>query len=352
MKKVLITGISGQDGSYLAEFLLDKNYEVHGLVRRNSNFVDHPNLRNVKGNVILHNGDLTDSTNLRNVIEKVNPDEIYNLAAQSHVAVSFEVVEYTADVDALGPLRILETIRNLDSQKRIKFYQASTSELFGKVQETPQTEKTPFYPRSPYGCSKLFAHWLTINYRESYDLFACSGILFNHESPRRGESFVTRKISRYLTRMKLNPLMPPLKLGNMDSQRDWGHAKDYVRAMWSMLQQDTPKDYVISMNETHSVREFVEISADLLGMKIEWSGEGVNEIGVDINSGKKVIEISKEFYRPAPKNTSEVDLLLGNSALARKELNWTPNYSFKGLVEDMVESDLSLAKFELANNLI
>ena len=351
MKKVLITGISGQDGSYLAEFLLDKNYEVHGLVRRNSNFVDHPNLRNIKDNVILHNGDLTDSTNLRNVIEKVNPDEIYNLAAQSHVAVSFEVVEYTADVDALGPLRILETIRSLDSQKRIKFYQASTSELFGKVQETPQTEKTPFYPRSPYGCSKLFAHWLTINYRESYDLFACSGILFNHESPRRGESFVTRKISRYLTRMKLNPLMPPLKLGNMDSQRDWGHAKDYVRAMWSMLQQDTPKDYVISMNETHSVREFVEISADLLGMKIEWSGEGVNEIGVDINSGKKVIEISKEFYRPAPKNTSEVDLLLGNSALARKELNWTPNYSFKGLVEDMVESDLSLAKFELANNL-
>lgn len=352
MKKVLITGISGQDGSYLAEFLLDKNYEVHGLVRRNSNFVDHPNLRNVKGNVILHNGDLTDSTNLRNVIEKVNPDEIYNLAAQSHVAVSFEVVEYTADVDALGPLRILETIRNLDSQKRIKFYQASTSELFGKVQETPQTEKTPFYPRSPYGCSKLFAHWLTINYRESYDLFACSGILFNHESPRRGESFVTRKISRYLTRMKLNPLMPPLKLGNMDSQRDWGHAKDYVRAMWSMLQQDTPKDYVISMEETHSVREFVEISADLLDMKIEWFGEGIDEIGVDIKTGRKIVEISREFYRPAPKNTSEVDLLLGNSALARKELNWTPNYSFKGLVEDMVESDLKLAKFELENNLI
>jgi GDPmannose 4,6-dehydratase len=351
MKKVLITGISGQDGSYLAEFLLDKNYEVHGLVRRNSSYVDHPNLKTIKENVILHNGDLTDSTNLRNVIEKVNPDEIYNLAAQSHVAVSFEVVEYTADVDALGPLRILEIVRNFEGQKRIKFYQASTSELFGKVQETPQTEKTPFYPRSPYGCSKLFAHWATVNYRESYDLFACSGILFNHESPRRGESFVTRKISRHLTRMKLNPLTPSLKLGNMDSQRDWGHAKDYVRAMWSMLQQDTPKDYVISMNETHSVREFVEISADLLGMKIEWSGEGVNEIGVDINSGKKVIEISKEFYRPAPKNTSEVDLLLGDSSLARNELGWTPKYTFRGLVEDMIESDLNLAKFELANNL-
>ena len=342
MRKVLITGISGQDESYLAEFLLEKNYEVHGLVRRNSSYVDHPNLRNIKNQIIPHYGDLTDTTNLRNVIEKICPDEIYNLAAQSHVGVSFEMSEYTAEVDALGTLRILDVIKGLDSRKKVKFYQASTSELFGKVQETPQTEKTPFYPRSPYGCSKLFAHWITINYRESYDLFACSGILFNHESPRRGEGFVTRKITRAFTRMVVDPKAPAVSLGNIDAKRDWGHAKDYIHAMWLMLQQDQAKEYVISMNETHTVREFIEITAEALGMSIEWSGSGVNEVGVDSKTGRTLIKIDPTFYRPA-----EVQLLLGDSTLARTELGWDPKYDFRGLVRDMIESDLKLANFEL-----
>ena len=342
MKKVLITGISGQDGSYLAEFLLEKNYEVHGLVRRNSSYVDQPNLRNIKNDIIPHFGDLTDTTNLRNVIEKICPDEIYNLAAQSHVGVSFEMSEYTAEVDALGTLRILDVIKGLDSRKKVKFYQASTSELFGKVQETPQTEKTPFYPRSPYGCSKLFAHWITINYRESYDLFACSGILFNHKSPRRGEGFVTRKITRAFTRMAVDPKAPAVNLGNIDAKRDWGHAKDYVRAMWLMLQQDHAKEYVISMNETHTVREFIEITAEALGMPIDWQGSGVDEIGIDSKTGRTLVKIDPAFYRPA-----EVQLLLGDSTLARTELRWEPKYDFRGLVRDMIESDLKLANFEL-----
>jgi GDPmannose 4,6-dehydratase len=340
MKKALITGISGQDGSYLSEMLLAKGYEVHGLIRRNSSFVDHPNLRNVKGRVTLHYGDLTDSTNLRNLIGKIQPDEIYNLAAQSHVMVSFELPEYTADVDALGALRILDTIRDLGLTKKIRYYQASTSELFGKVQETPQTERTAFYPRSPYGCSKLFAHWITVNYRESYGIYACSGILFNHESPRRGESFVTRKITRALTGIKATGL-GVLELGNLDAKRDWGHARDYVEAMWLMLQQDAPRDYVISMNETHSVREFIEIAAGHLNMKIVWTGEGIDEVGTDLYTGRIVVRINPAFYRPA-----EVDLLLGDSSLARNELGWRPQNTFADLVKDMVDSDLRLAEFE------
>ena len=340
MKKALITGISGQDGSYLAELLLDKGYEVHGLIRRNSSFVDHPNLRNTKNKVTLHYGDLTDSTNLRNIIGKIQPDEIYNLAAQSHVMVSFELPEYTADVDALGALRILDTIRDLGLTKKIRYYQASTSELFGKVQKTPQTERTPFYPRSPYGCSKLFAHWITTNYRESYDIYACAGILFNHESPRRGEGFVTRKITRALTTIKTTG-KGVLELGNLDSKRDWGHAKDYIEAMWLMLQQDSPDDYVISMNETHSVRDFIEIAAAHLDMKIVWTGEGIDEIGTDLYTGRIIVKINPAFYRPA-----EVDLLLGDSTKARTELGWQPQHTFESLVKDMIDSDLKLAEFE------
>lgn len=343
MKKALITGISGQDGSYLAEFLLDKGYEVHGLIRRNSSYVDHPNLRNIKNRITLHYSDLTDSTNLRNIINDVQPDEIYNLAAQSHVAVSFELPEYTADVDALGTLRILDTIRSLGLTKKIKFYQASTSELFGKVRETPQTEATAFYPRSPYGVSKQFAHWITTNYRESYGIFACAGILFNHESPRRGEMFVTRKITRALTRYKAG-FDEVLKLGNLDAKRDWGHARDYVRAMWLMMQRDTPSDYVISTNETHSVRSFCEIAAKFLNIDLFWSGEAENEVGIDRLSGKVIIAIDPKFYRPA-----EVDLLLGNSAKARRELDWYPDYTFENLVADMVAHDLKLAEFERDN---
>jgi GDPmannose 4,6-dehydratase len=343
MKKALITGITGQDGSYLAEWLLYQGYEVHGLIRRNSFYVDHPNLRNIKNRVNLHYADLTDSNNIRNIISKVQPDEIYNLAAQSHVKVSFELPEYTADVDGLGVLRILDNIRDLGLTKKIKFYQASTSELFGKVQETPQTERTAFYPRSPYGCAKLFAHWITTNYRESYGIFACAGILFNHESPRRGEMFVTRKITRQLTRIAVG-FDEVLKLGNMDAKRDWGHARDYVRAMWLMMQQDRPQDYVISMNEAHSVREFCEIAARELGFDLVWEGSGADEIGYDRVSGKIIIAIDPEFYRPA-----EVELLLGNSSKARLELDWAPEYTFERLVTDMIQSDLKLAKFEQEN---
>ena len=342
MKKAFITGISGQDGSYLAEMLLEKGYEVYGLIRRNSSFVDHPNLRNIKDRINLFYGDLTDSTNLRNIIGKIQPDEIYNLAAQSHVMVSFELPEYTADVDALGALRILDTIRDLNLTKKIRFYQASTSELFGKVVETPQKETTPFYPRSPYGCSKLFAHWITTNYRESYNIFACAGILFNHESPRRGEGFVTRKITRALTKMAVDLSVPPVSLGNLDAKRDWGHAKDYVQAMWMMLQQETPKDYVISMNETHTVREFIEIAGSILGMRIQWQGSGVDEVGIDTNTGRTIVTVNPIYYRPA-----EVQLLLGDSSLARKDLNWEPKYSFHNLIRDMIDHDIKLAKFEL-----
>lgn len=343
MKTALITGISGQDGSYLAEFLLEKGYRVHGLIRRNSSYVDHPNLRNIKNRITLHYSDLTDSTNLRNIINDVQPDEIYNLAAQSHVAVSFELPEYTADVDALGTLRILDTIRSLGLTKKIKFYQASTSELFGKVRETPQTEATPFYPRSPYGVSKQFAHWITTNYRESYGIFACAGILFNHESPRRGEMFVTRKITRALTRYKAG-FTEVLKLGNLDAKRDWGHARDYVRAMHAMLQQDEPKDYVISTNETHSVRHFVELTAKYLNIDLAWSGTGIDEVGIDKLTGNVIVSIDPAFYRPA-----EVDLLLGDSSKARRELDWVPDFTFENLVADMVTHDMKLAEFERDN---
>lgn len=344
MKTALITGISGQDGSYLAEYLLGLGYEVHGLIRRNSSYVSHPNLKQIEDRIHLHYADLTDSTNLRNIINDVQPDEIYNLAAQSHVAVSFELPEYTADVDALGTLRILDTIRSLGLTKKIKFYQASTSELFGKVRETPQTENTPFYPRSPYGVSKQFAHWITTNYRESYGIFACAGILFNHESPRRGEFFVTRKITRALTRYKAG-FDEVLRLGNLDAKRDWGHARDYVRAMHAMLQKDTAKDYVISMNETHSVRHFVELAAKYLNIDLVWSGSEQYEKGIDRATGKIIVEIDSKFYRPA-----EVDLLLGDSSKARRELDWVPDFTFENLVADMVAHDMKLAQFEKDNS--
>jgi GDPmannose 4,6-dehydratase len=342
MKKAFITGISGQDGSYLAEFLLNKGYEVHGLIRRVSSSIEHPNLIHIKNDINLYYGDLTDSTNIRNIIGKVEPDEIYNLAAQSHVLVSFELPEYTADVDALGALRILDTVRSLGAIKKIRFYQASTSELFGKALEAPQNENTPFYPRSPYGCSKLFAHWVTTNYKESYDIFACAGILFNHESPRRGEGFVTRKITRAFTKISIDSNSPPVALGNLDAKRDWGHAKDYVEAMWLMLQQKLPKNYVISMNKTHSVREFIELTADILGMELEWIGSGVNEIGINTKTNKTVVIIDPKYYRPA-----EVSLLWGDSTLARKELGWEPNYDLPSIINEMIDRDLKLARFEL-----
>jgi GDPmannose 4,6-dehydratase len=341
MKKALITGISGQDGSYLAEYLLTLGYEVHGLIRRNSSYISHPNLKNIESYVHLHYADLTDSTNIRNIINQVQPDEIYNLAAQSHVAVSFELPEYTADVDALGALRILDTIRSLGLTKKIRYYQASTSELFGKVRETPQTENTPFYPRSPYGCSKLFAHWITTNYRESYGIFACSGILFNHESPRRGENFVTRKITRQLARLAVGSTKSPVVLGNIDAKRDWGHAQDYVRAMHAMMQLDEPEDFVISTEQTQTVRTFCELAAAELGFDIVWTGTGIDERGHDKATGQLLVAISSDFYRPA-----EVELLLGDCSKARTKLNWHPEISFLSLVKDMVKSDLKLAQFE------
>lgn len=340
-KKALITGISGQDGSYLAEYLLDLGYEVHGLVRRNSSFVDHPNLKNVRLHAILHYSDLTDSTNIRNIINEVQPDEIYNLAAQSHVAVSFELPEYTADVDALGALRILDTIRSLGLTKKIKYYQASTSELFGLVRETPQKETTPFYPRSPYGCSKLFAHWITTNYRESYGIFACAGILFNHESPRRGENFVTRKITRQFGRIFADVNEKPVVLGNLDAKRDWGHAKDYVKAMHAMLQLEEPEDFVISTEKTYTVREFCERAAAEFGWKMIWNGEDENENGYDVLTGRHLVTVSREFYRPA-----EVSLLLGDSTKAKEKLNWNPETTFENLIKDMCEHDKKLALFE------
>jgi GDPmannose 4,6-dehydratase len=344
MKKVaLITGITGQDGAYLADLLLEKGYIVHGIKRRSSSFntarIDHlykdPHDKDVM--FFLHDADMTDSTSLIRVLEKVKPDEIYNLAAQSHVAVSFDEPEYTANSDALGTLRVLEALRILGLDKKTKFYQASTSELYGLVQEIPQKETTPFYPRSPYGVAKLYAYWITVNYREAYGMFACNGILFNHESPKRGETFVTRKITRALARIKLKT-QETLYIGNLDSKRDWGHAKDYVEAQWLMLQQERPEDFVIASGIQYSVREFIEISAEFLGIKIEWKGKGVNEIGFDQN-GKEIIRVDSNYYRPA-----EVDSLLGDASKARQKLNWIPKISFKELVKEMTIADFELAK--------
>jgi len=331
MKTALITGITGQDGSYLAELLLEKGYEVHGIVRRSSlinthridHIYDNPNLT-------LHYGDLTDATNIIGVIKKTEPDEIYNLGAQSHVKVSFETPEYTGNVDGLGTLRVLEAVRLLGMEDKVRIYQASTSELYGKVQETPQTETTPFYPRSPYGVAKLYGFWIVKNYRESYGMHASSGILFNHESPRRGETFVTRKITRGLSRISVG-LQDCLYLGNLDAKRDWGHAKDYARAMWLMLQQDEPDDYVIATGEQYTVREFVNKASNYFGMKIEWMGEGLDEVGYDWNTKRPVVKVSDKYFRPA-----EVESLLGDATKAKEKLGWEPEISFKELIEDMV----------------
>jgi len=339
-KTALITGITGQDGAYLAEFLLNKGYIVHGIKRRSSSFntarIDHlykdPHERNV--NFFLHYGDLTDSTNLIRIIQETQPDEIYNLAAQSHVQVSFETPEYTANADAIGTLRLLEAIRILGMEKKTKFYQASTSELYGKVREIPQKETTPFYPRSPYAAAKVYAYWVTVNYREAYDMFACNGILFNHESPIRGETFVTRKITMAAARIKKGTL-DKLYLGNMDAKRDWGFAGDYVEAMWLMLQQDEPDDFVIATGETHSVREFVELVFREVGIEIGWQGEGVDEVGVDRATGDVVIEIDPRYYRP-----TEVELLLGDPTKAKEKLGWEAKVGLRELVKMMVEADL------------
>jgi GDPmannose 4,6-dehydratase len=343
-KRALITGVTGQDGAYLAELLLQKGYEVHGLKRRASLFnterVDHlyqePHSHNPRFR--LHYGDLTDATNLLRVIQQVQPDEIYNLGAQSHVAVSFETPEYTANADAMGPLRILEAIRILRLEKRTRFYQASTSELFGRVQQVPQTEATPFYPRSPYGVAKLYAHWITVNYREAYGLYACSGILFNHESPIRGETFVSRKITRGLARVS-EGLQSCVYLGNLEARRDWGHARDYVEAQWLMLQQDEPQDFVIATGQQHSVREFVEKAGAQLGMRIEWRNRGEDEVGFDARSGRTVVRVDPRYFRPA-----EVDTLLGDASRAFRTLKWSPSTSFDELVREMVAADLSLAR--------
>jgi GDPmannose 4,6-dehydratase len=343
MKRALITGVTGQDGAYLAEFLLSKGYEVHGIKRRtslfNTNRIDHlyedPHQRG--RHFILHYGDLTDSSSLISIVKEIKPDEIYNLGAQSHVKVSFEEPEYTANSDALGPLRLLEAIRITGLEKTTRFYQASTSELYGLVQEIPQKETTPFYPRSPYSVAKLYAYWITVNYREAYGIFACNGILFNHESPQRGETFVTRKITRALTRIKAG-LQDCLYLGNMDALRDWGHARDYVEAMWMILQQDEPKDYVVAMGEQHSVREFVELAASCLDMRITWQGAGVEEKGIDQN-GNVLVAIDPRYYRP-----TEVESLLGDATKARRELGWEPRTTFHELVKEMVEEDLKTAE--------
>ena len=339
MKRALITGVTGQDGSYLAEFLLSIGYEVHGIKRRSSSFntdrVNH--IFNTSKNFTMHYGDLTDSTNLIRIIQMIQPDEIYNLGAQSHVKVSFETPEYTANSDALGTLRILEALRILGLE-RTKFYQASTSEMYGKVQEVPQTEKTPFYPRSPYGVAKLYAHWITKNYLESYVMYACSGILFNHESPRRGETFVTRKITRDLVRVKMG-LAKTLKLGNLDALRDWGHAKDYVRAMWLMMQQDKADDYVISTMQQITVREFCRLVCEELGMNLVWQGEGLDEVGIDTISSQTIITVSPRYFRDA-----EVETLLGDSTKAREELGWEPEYTVEQMVKEMVLKDIQFAE--------
>ncbi|MES2356541.1 MAG: GDP-mannose 4,6-dehydratase [Pseudomonadota bacterium] len=342
-KVALITGITGQDGAYLAELLLTKGYVVHGIKRRtslfNTNRIDHlyqdPHEPNVRFR--LHHGDLTDSSSLIRIIQQVQPDEIYNLAAQSHVAVSFEEPEYTANSDALGALRILEAIRILGLEKKTRFYQASTSELYGLVQETPQKETTPFYPRSPYAIAKLYAYWITINYREAYGMYACNGILFNHESPIRGETFVTRKITRALARIKLG-LQECLHLGNLNARRDWGHAKDYVEMQWLMLQQEKPEDFVIATGEQHSVREFVDLAARELGIEITWRGEGVEEKGID-STGRTIVAVDPRYFRP-----TEVETLLGDASKAKSKLGWVPQISFSSLVEEMVREDLKAAE--------
>lgn len=351
MKKALITGVTGQDGAYLSDLLLKKGYEVHGIKRRSSLFntsrIDHiyedPHILN--RHFILHYGDLTDSTNLIRIMQEVQPDEVYNLGAQSHVMVSFETPEYTANADAVGALRILEAIRLLGLSNKTRFYQASTSEMFGLVQEIPQTEKTPFYPRSPYGVAKLYGHWITVNYRESYNMFACSGILFNHESPIRGETFVTRKITRGVARIA-HGMQDKIFLGNIDAKRDWGHARDYVKAMWLMLQQDTPEDYVIATGETTTVRDFVIMAFREVGIELSFSGKEDTEKAIVVSSshpdyfvepGTTVLEVDPKYYRPA-----EVDLLVGNAAKANKQLNWYPEHSLKQLIEEMIASDLEL----------
>ena len=345
MKKIaLITGITGQDGAYLAEFLLKKGYEVHGIKRRASLFntdrIDHlyqdPHVED--RNLILHYGDLTDSTNLIRIIQQVQPDEIYNLAAQSHVAVSFETPEYTANSDALGTLRILEAVRILGLEKKTRFYQASTSELYGKVRETPQTETTPFYPRSPYAVAKLYAYWITVNYREAYGLYACNGILFNHESPMRGETFVTRKITRAIARIKLG-LQDCLYLGNLDAKRDWGHARDYVEMQWLMLQQDEPDDFVIATGVQYSVRDFVNVAAKEAGILIRWEGEGLDEKGFDDKTGEMIIVVDPRYFRP-----TEVEALLGDPSKAKEKLGWTPKVKLEELVAEMVREDIRSAE--------
>jgi GDPmannose 4,6-dehydratase len=342
MKKALITGITGQDGSYLAEFLLNEGYEVHGIKRRtsliNTARIDHlyqdPHEQNRK--FILHHGDLTDATTLIRIIQEVQPDEIYNLAAQSHVAVSFEQPEYTANSDALGALRILEAIRILKLEKKTKYYQASTSELYGAIKESPQNEKTPFYPRSPYGVAKLYAYWITVNYREAYGIYACNGILFNHESPVRGETFVTRKITRALARIKLG-LQKGLYIGNLNALRDWGHAKDFVEAQWLMLQQKKPEDFVIATGIQYSVRDFINLASKHLDMKIDWSGKDLNEVG-SIN-GEDIIKVDPKYFRP-----TEVENLLGDPSKAKEKLNWYPKVSLEQLVKEMIDEDFKLAK--------
>ncbi|ODN02270.1 GDP-mannose 4,6 dehydratase [Orchesella cincta] len=344
-KVALITGITGQDGSYLAELLLGKGYEVHGIIRRSSSFntgriahlyADPQSHR--EGSMKLHYGDMTDSSCLVKIIVQVRPSEIYNLAAQSHVKVSFDMSEYTAEVDAVGTLRILDAIRTCGMEKEIRFYQASTSELYGKVQETPQKETTPFYPRSPYACAKLYAYWIVTNYREAYGMYACNGILFNHESPRRGENFVTRKITRSVAKIHLGQI-EYFELGNLDAKRDWGHARDYVEAMWLMLQQEKPEDFVIATGEAHSVREFVEESFKIVGREIVWEGNGVNEVGKEKGTGIVRIKVNPKYYRP-----TEVEFLLGDPTKANKAFGWTAKVGFLGLVKDMIESDLELMK--------
>ena len=361
MKVALITGITGQDGSYLAELLLEKNYIVHGIKRRasslNTQRIDHiyqdPHIENK--NFILHYGDLSDSLNLTKILNDVKPDEVYNLAAQSHVAVSFESPEYTSDIDALGTLRLLEAIRFLGMEKKVKFYQASTSELYGKVQEIPQNENTPFHPRSPYAVAKLYAYWIVVNYREAYDMYACNGILFNHESPRRGETFVTRKITRGLANIYLG-LDKCLYMGNIDSLRDWGHAKDYVEMQWLMLQQDSPDDYVIATGKQFSVKQFIEWSAEELGIKIKFVGSGIDEVGIvesikdnndcKVNVGDEIVKIDPKYFRPA-----EVETLLGDPTKAKNKLKWEPTISVQKMCSDMVKEDLKIAKsYSLLND--
>ena len=355
-KKALITGITGQDGAYLSELLLKKGYEVHGIKRRASSFntqrIDHlyqdPHVEN--RNLFLHYGDMTDTSNLIRIIKEVQPDEIYNLAAMSHVHVSFETPEYTANVDGLGTLRLLEAIRILNLEKKTKIYQASTSELYGKVQEVPQTEKTPFYPRSPYGVAKIYAYWITVNYREAYNLFACNGILFNHESPLRGETFVTRKITRAVSKIALG-LQEKVHLGNLDAKRDWGHAKDYVRMMWMILQADTPEDWVIATGTTTMVRDFVKMAFAQVGITLEFKGEGENEKGYikscsnaeyNLEIGKEVVAVDPHYYRP-----TEVDLLIGDATKAKEKLGWVPEFTLQDLVKDMMENDVDLMKKEV-----